>query len=66
MAAETSTQDSEHRLLILFDYSIAYLNFKKEVNGYSTDLTRQQIGDLAGFQVETVIRTIKTVEKKEN
>ena len=30
MAAEISTQDSEHRLLQLFDYSIAYFNFKKE------------------------------------
>ena len=65
MAAEISTQDSEHRLLQLFDYSIAYFNFKKEENGYHIDLTRQQMGDLTGLRVETVIRTIKTLEKKE-
>ena len=64
MAAEISTQDSEHRLLQLFDYSIAYFNFKKEEDGYHIDLTRQQMGDLTGLRVETVIRTIKTLEKK--
>jgi CRP-like cAMP-binding protein len=64
MAAEISTHDSEHRLLQLFDYSIAYFNFIKDKNGYAIDLTRQQIGDLTGLRVETVIRTIKTLEKK--
>jgi CRP-like cAMP-binding protein len=64
MAAEISTHDSEHRLLQLFDYSISYLNFKKNINGYYIDLTRQQMGDLTGLRVETVIRTIKTLEKK--
>ena len=64
MAAEISTEDAEHRLLQLFDYSIAYFNFKKEENGYHIDLTRQQMGDLTGLRVETVIRTIKTLEKK--
>lgn len=65
MAAEISTEDAEHRLLQLFDYSIAYFNFKKEEDGYHIELTRQQIGDLTGLRVETVIRTIKTLEKKE-
>ena len=64
MAAEISTQDSEHRLLQLFDYSIAYFNFKKEKEGIHIDLTRQQMGVLTGLRVETVIRTIKTLEKK--
>ena len=64
MAAEISTHDSEHRLLQLFDYSITYFNFKKDKNGYYIDLTRQQIGDLTGLRVETVIRTIKILEKK--
>jgi CRP-like cAMP-binding protein len=36
MAAEISTQDSEHRLLLLFD---CIFNFKKDANGYSIDLT---------------------------
>lgn len=64
MAAEISTQDSEHRLLQLFDYSISYFNFKKDKNGYHINLKRQQMGDLTGLRVETVIRTIKTLEKK--
>ncbi|CAM3968788.1 Crp/Fnr family transcriptional regulator [Flavobacterium weaverense] len=64
MAAEISTEDSEHRLLQLFDYSITYFNFKKEQEGFHIDLTRQQMGDLTGLRVETVIRTIKTLEKK--
>jgi hypothetical protein len=48
MAAEISTHDSEHRLLQLFDYSIAYLISRR--NGYAIDLTRQQIGDLTGLR----------------
>jgi hypothetical protein len=43
MAAEISTQDSEHRLLLLFDY-YSYLNFKKDENGYSIDLTDNKLG----------------------
>jgi CRP-like cAMP-binding protein len=64
MAAEISTHDAEHRLLQLFDYSISYYNFIKGNNGYAIDLTRQQMGDLTGLRVETVIRTIKELEKK--
>ncbi|WP_374174859.1 Crp/Fnr family transcriptional regulator [Flavobacterium tructae] len=64
MAAEMSTQEPEHRILKLIDHGIAYFNFKKDANGYLINFTRQQIGDLTGLRVETVIRTIKTLEKK--
>jgi CRP-like cAMP-binding protein len=64
MAAEMSTQEPEHRVLKLIDHGIAYFNFKKDVNGYLINFTRQQIGDLTGLRVETVIRTIKSLEKK--
>jgi len=64
MAAEISSQDPEHRVLRLIDYSIAQLNFKKEEAGFLINLTRQQIGDLTGLRVETVIRAIKSLEKK--
>ena len=64
MAAEISTQEPEHRILKLIDHGIAYFNFKKDANGYLINFTRQQIGDLTGLRVETVIRTIKTLEKK--
>lgn len=64
MAAEISTQEPEHRILKLMDHGIAYFNFKKEENGYLINFTRQQIGDLTGLRVETVIRSIKALEKK--
>ncbi|WP_281310766.1 Crp/Fnr family transcriptional regulator [Flavobacterium flavigenum] len=64
MAAEISTQEPEHRVLKLIDHGIAYFNFKKDNNGYLINFTRQQIGDLTGLRVETVIRAIKTLEKK--
>lgn len=64
MAAEISTHEPEHRVLKLIDHGIAYFNFKKETNGYLINFTRQQIGDLTGLRVETVIRAIKALEKK--
>lgn len=64
MAAEISTQEPEHRVLKLIDHGIAYFNFQKDKNGYLINFTRQQIGDLTGLRVETIIRTIKALEKK--
>lgn len=64
MAAEISSQDAEHRVLRLLDYSIEQLHFVKEKEGYLINFTRQQIGDLTGLRVETVIRAIKSLEKK--
>lgn len=64
MAAEISSQDPEHRILRLIDYSIKQLNFKKEAAGFHIHFTRQQIADLTGLRVETVIRAIKSLEKK--
>lgn len=64
MAAEISTHEPEHRVLKLIDHGIAYFNFKKDSDGYLINFTRQQIGDLTGLRVETVIRAIKALEKK--
>src|SRR6478672_3692919 len=64
MSAEISTHDPEHRLLQLIDYSIKYLGSEKEKNGFHIALTRQQMADLTGLRVETVIRAIKSLEKK--
>ncbi|MDQ6528008.1 Crp/Fnr family transcriptional regulator [Flavobacterium sp. LHD-85] len=64
MAAEISTHEPEHRVLKLIDHGIAYFNFQKDNNGYLINFTRQQIGDLTGLRVETVIRAIKALEKK--
>jgi len=64
MAAEISSQDPEHRVLRLIDYSIEQFHFKKENAGFLINFTRQQIADLTGLRVETVIRAIKSLEKK--
>ena len=64
MAAEISSQDPEHRILRLIDYSITHFNFKKQTAGFHIHFTRQQIADLTGLRVETVIRAIKSLEKK--
>lgn len=64
MASEISSQDPEHRILRFIDYSIEQSNFKKETAGFPIHFTRQQIADLTGLRVETVIRAIKSLEKK--
>jgi len=63
MAAEISTHESGHRILTLLDY------FKENVFGlaktdvYEVKLTRQQIADLTGLRVETVIRSMKKLDE---
>lgn len=64
MAAEISSQEPEHRLLKLMDYSIRFFKIEKGKDGHRIDLTRQQMADLTGLRVETVIRAIKALEKK--
>ncbi|WP_120201332.1 Crp/Fnr family transcriptional regulator [Ichthyenterobacterium magnum] len=57
---EVSIHPPEHRILTL-------LKHLKETSGdsstYEVNLTRQQISDLTGLRVETVIRSIKKLEK---
>lgn len=64
MASEISSQEPEHRVLKLIDYFKTKVN--KPVSGqrYKVEITRQQIADLTGLRVETVIRSIKSLEKK--
>lgn len=64
MSAEIASEDPEHRVLQLIDYAINHFDLSKDSNGYLVDFTRQQIGDLTGLRVETVIRAIKSLEKK--
>ena len=64
MVSEISSQDPEHRIIRILDYLKRYVHhiegkFKCKVN-----LTRQQIADLTGLRVETVIRAMKGLEKK--
>ncbi len=65
MASEISSQDPEHRLLKLIDYFKANVDPVPEGEKYSVPFTRQQLADLTGLRVETVIRAIKALEKKD-
>lgn len=63
MVSEISSQEPEHRILRIIDY----LKQMDKVEGkfsYRLELTRQQLADLTGLRVETVIRATKSLEKK--
>lgn len=64
IASEISSQEPEHRVLRFMDYlkqDVAKVdgNFNFEIA-----YTRQQIADILGLRVETVIRAIKNLEAK--
>ncbi|MGG5508290.1 MULTISPECIES: Crp/Fnr family transcriptional regulator [unclassified Myroides] len=63
MAPEISSNDSEKRILTLLSYIKEQNNANQKE--YQVDLTRQQIADRTGLRVETVIRTIKEIEVKQ-
>ncbi|MBR9758417.1 MAG: Crp/Fnr family transcriptional regulator [Algicola sp.] len=57
---EVSIHPPEHRVLTLLNH----LKTSSNTRGlYEVNLTRQQISDLTGLRVETVIRTVKQLEK---
>lgn len=64
MASEMSSQDPEHRIIKLIDYLKIRVNKISKDNLYKVEVTRQQLADLTGLRVETVIRAIKSLEKK--
>jgi len=62
--SEISSHDPDHRIYTL-------LKYYKEKNAQPGDdsriripFTRQQIADMSGLRVETVIRTVKKMEKE--
>lgn len=60
MAKEVSIHTPEHRILTLLNH----LKSATQSNQiYEVPLTRQQISELTGLRVETVIRAIKKLEK---
>ena len=64
MASEISSQEPEHRILRILDYLKKNVHKTEGKFSYKVDLTRQQIADLTGLRVETVIRATKALEKK--
>lgn len=64
MASEISSQEPEHRILKLIDYYKEQAGNSWGTGKYKVEITRQQIADLTGLRVETVIRSVKSLEKK--
>lgn len=59
MLEELANEQAEHRVATL----ISYL-FKNQENGTVLDITRQQLADMTGLRVETVIRIVKKMADK--
>lgn len=59
---EISSHDPEHRIITLIDYLRS--RDKDKGTRFKVKLTRQQIADLTGLRVETVIRSVKKLESK--
>ena len=64
IASEISSHEPEHRVLRFLDYLKKDIAKIDEKFAYKIEYTRQQIGDILGLRVETVIRVIKNLEKK--
>ena len=63
MLSEIAVEEAEHRLTTLIEY------FRKSESGqsggsYRVPFTRQQLADMTGLRVETVIRSVKSMEQK--
>jgi CRP/FNR family cyclic AMP-dependent transcriptional regulator len=62
--SEISSYEPEHRIVALLKHYKAK-NTKPGVNGkFIIPYTRQQLADMSGLRVETVIRTVKKMEKE--
>lgn len=60
MLEEIAIEEGEHRLLTL----IHYLMSQKNCDNRTLNITKQQLADMSGMRVETVIRVLKKVEDK--
>lgn len=63
MAPELSSQSPDKRLLKLFHYLKEQQANQQQA--FMIELSRQQLADLTGLRVETVIRTVKQLEKQD-
>lgn len=64
MASEIAAHEPEHCILRIIDYLKHDVYKMVEPFSYKVELTRQQLADLTGLRVETVIRVTKSLEKK--
>ncbi len=63
MLSELAIEEAEHRLTTLIQYLVAP-NEKQAKTPKKLIFTRQQLADMTGLRVETVIRSVKSLEKK--
>lgn len=61
MLSEIATEEAEHRIATLIRY---WLKEQGAEGDYGVPFTRQQIADMTGLRVETVIRSIKSLEQQ--
>ena len=69
--SEISSYDPEHRIMSLLKYlksefksPLSLINGQsRSVNRYVVPFTRQQLGDMCGLRVETVIRAVKKMDR---
>lgn len=59
---EISAHNPEHRLTTILDYFKSKIGNNKPDHSVLIPFTRQQLADMTGLRVETVIRTIKKME----
>ena len=62
--SEISSHDPEHRIITLLRYFKSKNITETAANSIIIPYTRQQLADMTGLRVETVIRTIKKMEKE--
>lgn len=63
--SEISSHDPEHRITTLLKYyKSKNINHKEKNSKVIIPYTRQQLADMSGLRVETVIRTVKKMEKE--
>ena len=62
MLSEIATEEAEHRVRTLLMYLRETMGEKSAP--YTVPFSRQQLADMSGLRVETVIRTVKLLEQK--
>lgn len=62
--SEISSHDPDHRIISILKYYKSKNSRPGETSRIRIPYTRQQIADMSGLRVETVIRTVKKMEKE--
>jgi len=62
--SEISSYDPEHRIMSLLNYLKEDNGLTKAKENFIVPFTRQQIADMSGLRVETVIRAVKKMEEE--